>query len=290
MPNFRAIDMLVIDDLFKMEGGFVLNFSNRTFAQFFAGELNVDICDPIYCKYGTSKANRLRYFLQSVDRDLAARTLTALWEYREALRLRAGQEENIKNAERQLQTIIKRLNSDGENSNGEQAKAAPTFDHAKYQHHLTELQNLSALEPHPRGYAFEKFLKTLFSEFGLQARDPFQLRGEQIDGSFVLGNETYLLEAKWQNSLSGVSDLHTFHGKVEQKAAWARGLFISFCGFSEEGLYAFGRGKRVICMDGLDLSETLERELPLVNVLEHKIRRAAETGSPFTRVRDLFPA
>ena len=42
-------------------------------------------------------------------------------------------------------------------------------------------------------------------------------------------------------------------------------------------------------MDGLDLFETLNRELPLNYVLESKVRRAAETGLPFARVRDLFP-
>ncbi len=71
MPNFRSIDMLIIDDLFEMESGYVLNFSNRTFAQFFAEELNVDIDDPIFCKHGTSKAKRLRCFLQTVDQGTA---------------------------------------------------------------------------------------------------------------------------------------------------------------------------------------------------------------------------
>jgi restriction endonuclease Mrr len=124
----------------------------------------------------------------------------------------------------------------------------------------------------------------------LEARDPFRLRGEQIDGSFLLSNEVYLLEAKWQNSPSGNEDLHAFHGKIEQKAPWTRGLFISNSGFSEDGLHAFGRGKRVICMDGYDLYEALMRELPLNHVLERKVRRAAETGIAFVRVRDLFPA
>ena len=64
---------------------------------------------------------------------------------------------------------------------------------------------------------------------------------------------------------------------------------MSNSGFSEDGLVAFGRGKRVICMDGLDLYEMLDREIPLNQVLERKVRRAAETGMPFLRVRDLFP-
>ena len=112
--------------------------------------------------------------------------------------------------------------------------------------------------------------------------------GEQIDGSFQFGEETYLVEAKWEGQPIGAAALHVFHGKIEQKAAWTRGLFISNSGFTEEGLTAFGRGKRIICMDGLDLYETLERELPLTSVLEGKLRRAAETGLPFVRVRDLF--
>jgi hypothetical protein len=55
-----------------------------------------------------------------------------------------------------------------------------------------------------------------------------------------------------------------------------------------DGLYAFGRGKRVVCMDGYDLSEALTRELPLDHVLERKVRRAGETGEAFVRVVDLF--
>ncbi|UUX97764.1 restriction endonuclease [Aquabacterium sp. J223] len=122
----------------------------------------------------------------------------------------------------------------------------------------------------------------------MQAREPFRLRGEQIDGSFQVQGETYLVEAKWHSAQTPAADLHAFHGKVEQKAAWARGLFISNSGFTPDGLVAFGKAKRVICMDGLDLFETLDRELPLDQVIARKARRAAETGLPFERVREIF--
>ena len=56
MTNIRSIDMLLLDDVFEMGGGYVLNFSDRTFAQFFAEELNIDIDDPQYARNGTSKA------------------------------------------------------------------------------------------------------------------------------------------------------------------------------------------------------------------------------------------
>jgi hypothetical protein len=168
-------------------------------------------------------------------------------------------------------------------------QAKPAHDKQKFSTLQVELMALGDFGPQERGYAFEKFLKKAFDMFALQARDAFRLEGEQIDGSFVLGNETYLLEAKWQNVQTGILELHAFHGKLEQKAAWTRGLFVSYTGFSEAGLQSFGKGKRVICMDGHDMSDAFSRELPLSTVLERKVRHAAETGIAFRRVRDLFP-
>ena len=106
--------------------------------------------------------------------------------------------------------------------------------------------------------------------------------------SFLLGEETYLLEAKWHASPTPAADLHVFHGKLEQKAHWAGGLFVSYNGFTAEGLTAFGTGKRLICMDGRDIYEALGHHLPLKTVLERKVRHAAETGRPFAPVSSLF--
>lgn len=288
MPNIRAIDMMFLDDLFEMGSGYVLNFSNSTFSRFFADELNVDIDDPIYAEQGGSKGKRLRCFLQKVDVSTVIRTLKALWEYREAIRQCEGKSETTQNAQGRLLSLINRLEGKPDVEPAGQTPK-PAFDRHKLIALRNDLIGLLQLAPQARGYAFESLLGDLFNVFGLEAREPFRLRGEQIDGSFLLQGETYLVEAKWQDAQTGVADLHTFHGKLEQKAAWTRGLFVSNSGFTEDGLIAFGRGKRVVCMDGLDLFETLSRELPLNHVLERKVRRAAETGLPFARVRDLFP-
>ena len=109
MANIRSVDMLFLDDLFEMGGGYVLNFSDRTFAQFFADELNIDIDDPKYAQGGGSKGKRFRYFLQSVDRPTVVRTLKALWEYREAIRERSGQQDKVKNAHGRLLSLIDRI-------------------------------------------------------------------------------------------------------------------------------------------------------------------------------------
>ena len=143
------------------------------------------------------------------------------------------------------------------------------------------------MAPQRRGYEFEKLLKDVFDAYGLAARASFRLRGEQIDGSLALGQETYLLEAQWTSAQVDVATLRSFNAKVEDKARWSRGLMVSQSGFTAEGLHAFGRGKRVVCMDGLDLHETLMRRLDLSPVIAAKVRRAAETGMAFVGVRDL---
>jgi hypothetical protein len=286
-PNIRTFDMKLVDDLFDMNGGYVLDFSDRTMGIFFLEELNVDIDGPAYPDYGTSKAKRLRCFLNKVDLATAITTLKALWKYREAIRQSQGRDDWVVNAEGQFLSLINRLEGKPDAAFGN-PPPKPALDAHRILGLKNKLLELSSLPPHPRGYAFEVWLKEAFDCFGLEAREPFRHRGEQIDGSFVLQGETYLVEAKRQSDPTGAGDLHAFHGKLEQKAAWARGLFVSSSGFTAEGLAAFGRAKRVICMDGLDLFDTLDRQLPLNHVLERKVRRAAESGLPFERVWDIF--
>ena len=87
-----------------------------------------------------------------------------------------------------------------------------------------------------------------------------------------------------------MADLLTFSGKVEGKAQWSRGLFVSYSGFTADGLAAFAQGRRtnIIAMDGLDLWHVVSGNLDLVEVLDRKARRAAETNQAFVPVRDLF--
>jgi hypothetical protein len=158
---------------------------------------------------------------------------------------------------------------------------------------LLELKNnlitLHNLSPQERGFAFEKFLQDLFSFFDLAPRGSFRLVGEQIDGSFQLDQDTYLVEAKWHQQPVGEADLLVFAGKVGKKSAWSRGLFVSYSGFTPDGLEAFSRGQatNIIGIDGQDLYLLLEGEMSLVEAIVRKSRRAAETGEFFVSVYQL---
>jgi Restriction endonuclease len=287
MANLRMLDMKIVDDLFQPPDnrGYVLDFSDRTFSRFFADELNVDIDDNAYQRDGTSKLKRLKCYLQTVSDEAAIVALRALWNYREMKRQRDGKGEYVKNAEGQLHQLLERIGGKLMDSG---AKPKPAFDRAKFKELHETLMATAVMQPIPRGYAFEKFLTRLFNSFGMEAREGFRLTGEQIDGSFVLHNNVYLVEAKWQNERTAAADLHVFQGKIGQKAVWTRGVFISNAGFTVDGLSAFGRAKNIVCIDGLDLSDALTRELPLDIVVEKKVRHASEIGKVFAGVRELF--
>lgn len=264
----------------------MLDFSDSSFSLFFAEELDIDIDHSTYAELGGSKGKRLRCFLQKVDDAAAVRALKALWEHRNEYLARTAQPDPVVNAEGRYLTLLARLAGHASSGVGEMPRSA--LGSRLLGELRDELVAVASLQAHQRGYAFEVFLKRSFDLAGLTAREPFRNTGEQIDGSFLLGDETYLFEAKWQALPTGVADLHVFHGKLEQKAAWARGLFVSYNGFTAEGLTAFGSGKRLICMDGRDIYDALDRQIPLKPVLERKVRRAAETGRPFISVRELF--
>lgn len=85
MSALRHSDIRIIDEVLQSDPGYILNFSDRTFREFFEDELAVDIDDPKYRTGGTSKANRLRTYLKLEPPNRAARALRALWDYRQGL-------------------------------------------------------------------------------------------------------------------------------------------------------------------------------------------------------------
>jgi hypothetical protein len=273
-----------LEHVLGMVGGYVLEFSNRTFAEFFREVVGVNIDDARYLRASGSKANRMRAFWDVATKEQLQKLLKGLletWHLHSQKKIPEPTKLLLTNINSRLAGNAK----PAETQTGEKAQPIGEGVSRKLSERLIEI---TRLEPQTRGYALERFLKDLFDAYGLSARASFRLVGEQIDGSFLLHNETYLLEAKWQNPKIGVEELHAFHGKLKEKASWSRGLFVSISGFSDDGLAAFGKGKRLVCIDGFDLVEMLRRQLSVVDVLSAKVRKAAETGHPFVSVRDLF--
>lgn len=130
------------------------------------------------------------------------------------------------------------------------------------------------------GYEFEKLLNRMFTVFGLGPRSAFRVVGEQIDGSILLDNEVYLIEAKWVTHQVAANELFHFRGKIEGKSSFTRGIFISIHGFTPDGMTALSQGKQPVFFlkDGFDIRSVLEGTLRLDDMLREKSRRLAETG------------
>lgn len=290
MPKIKPLDMKLIDLLLEMEQGYVLDFSNRTLSQFFLGELEIDIDDPLFAADGTSKARRLRSFLMLADTPTCLRALKALWQYRSAVLSNQHKDEPVVNAEGRFLTLIQGLES-GSGANvvkGDPFAAVRQVDVDQMAQLKRALLDIHKLAPQARGYAFETFLQQLFEASNLQPRAPFRNTGEQIDGSFQCRGDIYLVEAKWVVNPVGAGELHILQGKISEKAAWTRGVFISYYGFTDVGLEAFGRGKSLICISGKDINDALEKHIPFADVIDRKVRAAAETGSVFVPLDQLF--
>lgn len=84
----------------EMEDGYVLDFSDRTFNDFIFESIGIDPQDQtqLFSGRGTSKAKRLRSFIERGQPSIVAKLLRALWDYRDSLHYRpqSNQEELIK--------------------------------------------------------------------------------------------------------------------------------------------------------------------------------------------------
>lgn len=139
-----------------------------------------------------------------------------------------------------------------------------------------------------RGFAFEKFLNSLFVLFDLEPKESFRIIGEQIDGSFTFDGNDFLLEAKWQEKPVDLGDLYKFGGKIEGRLKLTLGLAISINGFTADyGESKSPAMKTMLLMDGADLMAVLENRIDLKDMLFRKRRHASDTGDIFLKFKDM---
>ncbi|NKL77646.1 hypothetical protein [Rhizobium leguminosarum] len=105
--TLRPIETKLVEDLF-VQGGYVLEFTNQTFFEFFQHEVGVDIYDDAYAFRGNSKGKRLIAFTQKAQPKAIAKALTGLWEYLETIR----PDEATDDHRRKMSVIIERLGGD----------------------------------------------------------------------------------------------------------------------------------------------------------------------------------
>lgn len=81
MSTLNTNEKQALEKLLLMSGGYVLNFTDRTFGEFFRDDVGINIFDERYNYASGSKANRLRGFWQVAEDHLVGKSIDALLEY-----------------------------------------------------------------------------------------------------------------------------------------------------------------------------------------------------------------
>ncbi len=85
MSALSIADRHNLEKHFGMSGGYVLNFSDRTFGEFLFEAASLDIHDEKYSVGGTSKANKLRTFWKVEPDHMVGKLILALVDYNASL-------------------------------------------------------------------------------------------------------------------------------------------------------------------------------------------------------------
>ena len=84
MSNLTAADRRCLEKVFDMDSGYVLDFSDEAFGQFFES-FNVDIHGVRYQTYGSSKAKKMRAFWDQESDALVGRVVSEMLDCYEVL-------------------------------------------------------------------------------------------------------------------------------------------------------------------------------------------------------------
>ena len=81
MSNLSMIEKAKLEKIFDMGGGYVLDFSDRTFQEFICEAMDIDINDERYSYHTGSKANRVRGFWKVESDQKIAKLTNHLLQY-----------------------------------------------------------------------------------------------------------------------------------------------------------------------------------------------------------------
>lgn len=290
MARLNYIEKEKFERLFGLGSGYVLDFTNRQFQEFIYENAGIDV----YRKYqGLSKAKILRNIIKDYNDIVVGKILLGLMQYMQEFNL-------IKDEDKELFRECLKI---GNKLIGKKMTPTPPPENNKkekndkksldFKGFLDELRNLSSYteDYQARGFAFEKYLCKLFSASGLDPRSSFRVKGEQIDGSFILSDEVYLLEAKWTNKNISKGELVIFNEKVSSKSGFTRGLFISFSNFSDDAVSTLSNGRivNVVLLTVQELAIAMSRGVDLRTLLRFKVRALAEEGNCNKSALSLYP-
>lgn len=281
MANLTYSEKQLIESVFQMGSGYVLNFNNREFGEFMYDIIQGDI----YKRYPKlSKAKIIRAYYKDEPEQYVGKLIIMLLNYMK--------ENNLVTDDNAIK--VEKLYELGEKMLGKRNYSKPktstniqqekqTVDYDKLNTLLLEIDNIQ--DKQKRGYAFENYLNTLFKTFNLDPHASYKTEYDQIDGSFILNGNTILVEAKYRTNAIPKDDLILFSNKVQNKSHFAKGLFITYSEVEEKAIEYFeDKGARIIILTVQELFMMCQSKYSLIKLLQEKYRILDERGCIYRNI------
>lgn len=234
MSSLTFADKQYLEKILDMERGYVLNFSDASFDEFFR-RYSVAIHSTRYQTTGTSKARKLRAFWQLESDILVANVMSAMLDTYEA-NCALGYQERNADLLRRSREIVARLS-------GKSPKTNSTTDEGFLSQEF-EVPNIQKL---PVAFSVAEIIKSRLDEAQTTLRE-----GAYLSTIFLCGSvlEGVLLGASQQHpeqfNRSNVSPKHA-DGKVKQFHEWRLSEFIDVAcdiGILKPDVQKFSHGLR----------------------------------------------
>lgn len=285
MAKLDFIQKQLIESVFKMGSGYFLDLNNREFEEYMKDVVNYSILEEYP---GLSKARMFRAFCHDEEDRFVGKAIVIAINYMKEKGLDKGQEDDVE----KLYDLGKRLLGKKDtimhsksNSVIKKEKSEPDIDYDEILNKLFEIEkeNTSQL----KGYALEKFITWLYGIFELEPRASYKTDTDQIDGSFLLGDSTVLLEAKYCRKIIDKTDLVLFQDKVKHKSTYTKGLFLSYSEVSDTAIsYFSNQGSRITIMYTSEIFQLCRFKADLKKILRAKFRYLDETGCIWCPITD----
>ena len=285
MANLSFIQKQLIENVFDMGSGYFLDFNNREFEDFMKDVINYNISN----KYpGLSKAKMFRAFYNDEEDRFVGKAIVIAINYMKDKGIDKGKEGDVE----KLYELGKRLLGKKEtpmhskdNSITKQKITETSIDYNEVQNRLFEIEKEET--PQLKGYALERFINWMFGVFELEPHASYKTETDQIDGSFLLGDSTVLLEAKHRNKIIDKNDLILFQDKVSHKSTQTKGLFLSYSEVSDTAIsYFSNQSSRITIMYTNEIFQMCRHNANLKKILRAKFRYLDETGCIWCPITD----
>jgi hypothetical protein len=282
MANLTFSEKQLIESVFAMRSGYILNLSNRDFEEFMLDVVPYSLS----AKYpGLSKAKMLREFLKDESETYVGKAIVLLINYMNENGLVT--DDKKEKAEKLYEFGGKLLGKSNIQPKPKQQNTNLKVDYASLNASLLAIENIPS--PQAKGYAFEKYLNSLFKAFGLDPHASYRTEYDQIDGSFILDGNTILIEAKYRANAIPKDDLILFSNKIGSKSHFSKGLFITYSRVDEKAIeYFTDSSSRLVILTVEELFIMCQNNIPLQNVLLGKYRSLDERGLIFKHIMNLL--